>query len=123
MIHVDWGNLEESLIVWKIGAYWSMSAFHEAFTRTQWLLRTKTHKVHILLDLQRVEYIDPDMICPIFASFQHHPPHVGRTVIISENPRWQALWDDLMAARDPHRAIYFVRSANDAYHLVADVLL
>lgn len=124
MVHVDWGNLEESLLVWKIDDDNTIADLEAAFTQSQMMLLQKDHILHWFVDVQRVSYVDEALLCTLYTCIMHRSKNLQRTVIISQNPLWRSFWTSLLGGDSMlHAQVFFVSSANDAYHLVEDVLI
>lgn len=120
MISVDWGNQEETIIIWKFNGQWDARMFRRAVTKTYRMAEAKPYPVHGIVDMQRALAAPRDMITLIRQALRSGPTvKAGRWVIISESRLWPNLY--AMAVR-LYRLntldVRFVSSVQEAYDLV-----
>jgi hypothetical protein len=123
MIAVDWGNDEETLLIWRFVARWRLRDVFKAVKQSRKLTRNANFPINFMVDLRHSRSWDSMMLLLCHAAAIQTGSQVKRVVIISANPIYKQLWKTaqrLYGAID--YPVYFVSTVDDAYSLSGDVV-
>ena len=123
MIAVDWGNDEETLLIWRFVANWRLRDVFKAVKQSRVLTQNTHHTINVMIDMRLSRSWDSMMLLLCHAAAVQANSQVKRVVIISANPVYKQLWKTaqrLYGAVD--YPIYFVSTVDDAYSLSGDVV-
>lgn len=117
-ITVDWGDADETLIVWKFGKSWTHSDFLSALVKSNAMQSTHRPQ-HCIADLRQMIMTTADF--SEIARALKHSNHIinGLTVAICHRDYWQTVYNDAIS-RVTGRQVTFVRTVDEAYHLIDD---
>jgi hypothetical protein len=118
-ILVDWGNIEETLLVWRFGHRWTGEECAQALEDTNRLAQSKPHPVDLIADM-RQSISHPSHLFSlgrhIFAAL---PANLRSVVVLGLNGYWQRI-TELLNRQVTYRCdnIYFVDHPDDAYNII-----
>lgn len=120
-IIVDWGNLEETIIVWKFRNRWDETDFYDAVERSATLTQSTDACVDYIIDLRQSISSPPNLLAMSRAAIQNHNfENQGRTAVITKSSFWQQLFDTLLSSvRHFMGHVMFVDSVDAAYDVIA----
>lgn len=116
-IVVDWGNVEETIIVWKFRKRWSEADFYAAVERSAALTKSVDMPVNYIIDLQHSISSPPNLLAISRAAMQNHNfSNQGVTTVITKSAFWQQLFEALANSVTYHIGhITFVSDVDAAY--------
>lgn len=118
-IYVDWGNQEETLIVWKMGQQWDAEDFIQARQQTRVMIASKPHEVAIIADIRHT-LRHPRNILPLLRGSGHTPlPNMGLIIVVSRTSFWSRLLQQMGVH---HLKVHFVEDLDAAYAQVAHLM-
>ena len=118
-IHVDWGNHEETIVVWKFSREWESKDYMQALSKTSTLLRHTTQNINLICDIRLSVQRASNLLVLARLVTQHRPPHIGVMTIIVANEFWKNMADILTRQRSGRPLpVYFVETVDEAYDLV-----
>jgi hypothetical protein len=129
MIDVDWGDANETLLIWTFSNDWTAQEFLNAFTLCEEFVASRSNRsvVHILLDTQHTTHLPKDM----FKLGRHAIKRCidirqkGLIIIIDSSTVWVQMYDFLMRRGSNSLHIHFAKDTDKAYQIMveADALL
>lgn len=122
MIKVDWGDHEETIIVWHFDDAWSAEDYAIAWWQSNQFAMSKPHKVNILTDLRRTGKIAPNLLPTLLSYLPDQSPNIGLSVMIThpENRSWAWLYGVLENFYKRPETVRFVEQVDEAYALVEE---
>ena len=118
MIKVDWGNHEETLIVWHFDDKWYADDYAWALRYTNYLAMTKPHTVNIIMDLRRTETLATNLLQTILDNLPDKSPNLHVSVLITTNTAWKTMYNIILNIYKQDIDVRFVDSVDEAYDLV-----
>jgi hypothetical protein len=115
MIHIDWGDHTQTLLVWDFEPEWTIDQFVAAVNRTRKLIRETSRTIDIIVDLR------PIHIIPLSARYitRHvladKACYQGTIIIITDIMDIQPLYEYLTRGEEQPFHIYFVNGVDKAY--------
>lgn len=119
MFDVDWGDLDESLIIWEITGKWSTSVLEQAIHKTFEMMRSKQHAVELIVDARRAHGIPQGAMRLLCVFFKQHPDNLHTVAWICMSSLWKTMWE--MAERSygvSEVNVVFVNTVDEAYQAV-----
>lgn len=122
MISVDWGNQDETIIVWKFNGHWDATCFRHAVKKTMRMAKSKPYPVHGMVDMHRALTAPRDMMTLIRQAIRSNTAtNYGKWVVISESQLWVNMWQMTHRLyRLKPRKIHFVSSVQEAYEILEE---
>ncbi|GAB4519557.1 MAG: hypothetical protein OHK0046_28620 [Anaerolineae bacterium] len=117
MILVDWGNAEETLLVWKFEGHWTPEEVFAAVDQVLLFASGYPHMIDIIVDTRRA-HLPAHPMNFNHREFRHKPGNLGQIVVIYEAVLWSMLYDMLTHLSGIDYGVAFVQSVDDAYKLV-----
>ena len=118
MITVDWGNHDETLLIFRIHQHWTLDEFKSMVQRSQKLIHSKQYPIYILADVQTASKAPHNFLPTIVRGLSSQPPQDIHIIVISKSVFWQRLWNMIQAFNFHSIPVYFVHDANEAYALI-----
>ena len=124
MIGLDWGNADETILVWTFYDGWETQDFMNAISSSERMAANRSHKslIHILMDIQHTQDIPDDMLTlgryAIKQGIANN--HKGLTIIINPSPLWHHLYQVLKTTIPHSIQILFAKDANEAYDIIQE---
>jgi len=124
MIEIDWGNFDETILIWAFHKNWTANDFIDAIGTSTALIHQRTTQgtVHILLDIQHTQHLPSNMFAigrkAIQRSMQSN--HRGLIVVINQSELWNRLYDVLEQMIPNTLNICFAKDADEAYKLIRE---
>ncbi len=119
MILTDWGNQEETLLVWKFEVGWTITDLYESIYAAKRMIESKTYMVDVIIDLRRSIQIPDGIISAVIYAFETLPSNTGTTAIITTNTAWQMLYTIITNVyRVGFGLLQFVNTVDAAYSIV-----
>lgn len=124
MIDVDWGDANETILVWTFEDSWTAQDFMSAFKLSEEFVAEKLTPsiIHILLDVQHTIHLPKDMFT-LGRYAINRASHVGfKGVITIINPTtlWLRFYDALKITVPHALNIQFAKDADEAYQIMID---
>lgn len=123
MISVEWGNAEETLLIWRFAESWTLKDFYSALKRSKKMVYKQSETINLMIDMRVSRTWNSMMLLLVHAVLSFKPSEASRTVVISANPIYKQLWKTsqrLYGVID--YPIYFVATVDEAYCLVSDIV-
>lgn len=120
MIKVDWGDHEETLIVWHFDDQWYAEDYACAIHQTNLLAMTKPHTVNIIMDLRRTSTLASRLLQTILDTLPDKSPNLYLSVMITTNKAWQTLFNIITCIYRRESDVRFVDTVDAAYSLVEE---
>ena len=117
-IHVDWGNPEETILVWTFENGWGTTDFKEVLPISIEMLSSKEHTVDVLADFQRTFTRPTNLIALAQLGVGQAPPNIGQVVIISRSTFWQWMYQVFSRLYRHDVEFKFARDASEAYQFL-----
>lgn len=122
MIELDWGNADETILVWTFHEGWETQNFMDAIAASKRMIANRSHRsiVHILLDIQHSQDLPDDMLTLGRYAIRQAVAsrHKGLTIIINPSPLWHHLYKVLQTTIPHTIRILFVNDADEAYEIM-----
>jgi len=124
MIDVDWGDAEETILVWTFEDGWTAQDFMDAFKLSEEFVAQKLTPsiIHVLLDVQHTVHLPKDMFTLGRYAINRASDvgFKGLVTIINPTTLWHRFYDALKITV-PHRLIIkFASNADEAYQLMIE---
>lgn len=120
-ITLDWGNFEETFVVWKFELFWTWDELYASLTRLREMLPQQTATYHMIVDTRRCMMPSNSLLANVRTVPRYMPANLDKIVVITTHNLLPALTQNLhrMGVMIPGQII-FVETVDDAYHLVDD---
>lgn len=118
---VDWGNIEETILVAKIELRWTYEDYQQEFPGIIEALHSKDHTVDMIVDVRKAIINPPNLIGICRDALTQLTRFESRIVVITNSQFWQTLYTTI-ERMTPRLAmdIYFTRSVDEAYNLLEE---
>ncbi|MGB1285684.1 MAG: hypothetical protein ACPG7F_04040 [Aggregatilineales bacterium] len=121
-ILVDWGNYEETILVWKFSREWQTSHYMEALRQSNSLALTKAHQVNLICDIRMTTQRASNLMTLSRLVIQYRPANVDVMVIIVVNRFWKQMAEILTHQGEGLPVpVHFVETVDAAYALVEEI--
>ena len=122
-ILVDWGNEDETILMWRFPMRWTGDDFYQALQTTQALVVHKTCAVDVLVDMQQALQ-SPTNLLSLFKNGLSKPiPNLRHIIIISQSRYFVSLYAVLQKLRRDFPKLHFVEDANEGYERLDNLTL
>lgn len=122
MIEVDWGNVDETLIIWTFYKHWTADDFIHAFDVSENMImkKAKREPIHFMLDIQHTAHLPPDMFTLGRYGIKRATiaNQKGLLIIINASQLWHHLYEMIQVTIPHDLHIHFAKDANKAYDLI-----
>lgn len=121
-ITVDWGDMDETIIVWKFHFAWTVDDFRHAMQRTVQLKQQVGHDIYVICDLRPVLSYPPNLVTLALEMTKRYPEAAAITVVITPNEFWPRVFQlfQRVAPRQFQNA-RFVRQVDEAYEYITSL--
>lgn len=117
-IITDWGDHDETILVWKFNRTWTAEEFNQAIEQGYQLMTSQPHTVDVICDLQASANMPTTIIHSAQRAYHNHPDNLGVVAILTRNSMWLSMFE-LMNLNPMQLAIFqFVSNVNDAYAFI-----
>lgn len=117
-IELDWGNADESLLIWTCDRHWTHDDYYEAVQTCVAMINGQSHPVDVIVDMQ-FNKMRPQMLLQLAKyGFRHRSANVGTVVLIYRSTFWLFLEETLQSIFSKEFRLLFARDANEAYSLL-----
>ncbi len=117
-ILVDWGDEDETILMWRFPISWTGDDFYQALQITQELVSEKTCAVDVLVDMQKALQ-SPTNLLPLFKNgLSKRIPNLRHIIIISQSRYFVSLYAVLQKLGRDFPKLHFVENANEGYELL-----
>jgi len=118
-ISVDWGNHEETLIIWKFVQEWNTVDIIRAIDATYTLLSLKPIAVNIILDMRHSKKRNQRISSLQRAFNRVFPTNLQKVIILSNSLYWQQFFQlvDQLLDDDKKQDFDYTSDVNMAYSL------
>jgi hypothetical protein len=124
MIDVDWGDVDETILVWTFEDGWTAQDFMDAFTTSEEFVEEKTTPsiVHALLDVQHTVHLPNDMFTlgRYAINRASNLEFKGLITIINPTMLWVRFYDALKVTAPHAFDVRFAQDADEAYKMMVD---
>ena len=124
MIDVDWGDANETILVWTFDNGWTAKNFMDALETSEEFVgeKLKPSIIHILLDVQHTVHLPPDMFTLGRYAINHarNMGFKGVITIINPTTLWHRFYDALKITVPHTLNIQFAKDADEAYQMMVD---
>lgn len=117
MIVVDWGDADETLIVWRFEQRWKLNHYFKAVDTMALMANSKRHSVYAIIDLRRATRIPPRPLSIASYGIMRRPRNLALSVAISTMVPHQQIFASL-ERWSAARYIHLVGHVDDAYNLI-----
>lgn len=119
MIIVDWGNFEETFLVFRIRNKWTCAEFQVAVQEAFDLIAGKSEPIGMIVDLQAADRPPHNLMNHAFRYVNACPLNLGPVAVLSRSDLWRRIWETgamIYGTNDVN--IHFVTSLDQAYTLM-----
>ena len=124
MIDVDWGDVDETILVWTFEDGWTAQDFMDAFTISEKFVEEKTtpSRVHALLDVQHTVHLPKDMFTLGRYAINRATKKEfnGIVTIINPTTLWVRFYNVLKVTAPHSLDIRFADNSDKAYQMMVD---
>lgn len=124
MIDVDWGDVNETILVWTFEDGWNTQDFISAFTLSEQMVAEKLTPsiIHMLLDVQHTVRLPNDMFTlgRYAINRANKVGFKGLVTIINPTLLWHRFYEALKITAPHSIDIQFAKNADEAYQLMVD---
>jgi len=124
MIDVDWGDVNETILVWTFEDGWGVQDFMTAFTLSEQMVAEKITPsiIHMLLDVQHTVHLPRDMFTlgRYAINRANKVGFRGLVTIINPTLLWYRFYDVLQITVPHSLEIQFAKDADEAYQIMVD---
>lgn len=119
MIIIDWGNLEETLIVMRVVDKWSYQQFQSALQKIHQMLALKLLDVDLMIDIRLADNLPASTFHSLNQEIEHRLPSLRHIIAISTSVQERTI--HLAANFYPKivSEILITRSVDKAYQYVS----
>jgi len=118
-IDIDWGNIEETILIWTCDTEWTAEDYYAAVRTSKELIESKPYTVDVMVDMQ-FNRMRPTMILQLAKfGYRNRCQNVDSVVLIYKNAFWLFLEETLQRIFSRDLNLMFAQDANEAYHLLA----
>lgn len=121
-IKVDWGNAEDTLLIWRFQKDWTPRDLQNACSMAETIVAQKNQAVDVILDFGYTLTPPPNTITLIRSLLLHFPANTGKIVILGRTGFWEQIFTLALKMGDIRHSIYFARTVDDAYELVEECI-
>ena len=120
-IELDWGNAEETILIWTCDTEWTADEYYQAVYDCVEMIDQKPHSVHVMVDMQ-FNRMRPAMLLQLAKhGYRNRSHNVGSIVLIYRTGFWLFLEDMLQKIFSKEFPLMFAQDANEAYSLLQSV--
>lgn len=120
-IELDWGNANETLLIWTCDTHWTSEEYYEAVQTGVEMIDSKAHPVDIIVDMQ-FNRMRPAMLLQLAKhGYRRRSRNVGTVVLIYRSTFWLFLEETLQSIFSNDFRLLFVEDANEAYAALDDL--
>ncbi|MCA9885934.1 MAG: hypothetical protein KC615_21975 [Anaerolineae bacterium] len=121
-INIDWGNVEETILVIKPTLRWTDEDYHREIPLLLEAIQSKPYPVDLIIDLRQVMHNPPNLINICRDARIRFKDLDNLIVVISNNRFWQTL-NNTVIRQMPSITInvFFTRSVDEAYRAVEEI--
>lgn len=123
MIDIDWGNAEETILIWTFYDGWKEQDFLDAIKFSEKLVARKTSSatIHTMIDVQHTGDLPANMFSLGKTAIQRgiESKNDGLIIIINPSELWLRLYE-VMSKMIPNNwlRVHFAKDANEAYAMM-----
>ena len=117
-IELDWGNAEETLLIWTCDTHWTSEEYYEAVVAGKNMIESQSHPVDVIVDMQFNRMRPMQLLQLAKYGYRHRSLNVGTVVLIYRSTFWLFLEDTLQSIFGHEFNLLFVRDANEAYDVL-----
>lgn len=122
MIDLDWGNADETILVWTFSDGWTAKDLVNAIASSKRMIARRSHRriVHVLMDIQHSQDMPDDMLTLGRYAIKEaiDSGHKGMIIIINPSPLWNHMVGVLKSLISNSIQIEFANDANEAYEIL-----
>jgi hypothetical protein len=116
MLTVDWGDHEESLLVWQAEGDLNNSALLIAIERTRQLLEEKAHVVYIMADMREIPALSPVSVQTLRLFLDQNLVNLGTMIVITTSTAVQDIF--IALERISAQQLICLNSVDEAYQVI-----
>lgn len=117
-IELDWGNAEESLLIWTCDTHWTTDEYYKAVEVCVDMINRQPHKVDVIVDMQ-FNRMRPSLLLQLAKfGYRRRSRNVNTVVLIYRNSFWLFLEDMLQRIFANEFNFLYAQDANEAYALL-----
>ena len=120
MITLDWGDANESILVWTFSDNWTAEDFYLAIEKAETILGPKEKPVHIIVDAQQGFKPPKNLIALSKVGLKRGPTPVKLVVVIAKSRFLQNIYGIVAKMYPGSLKVHFVNNANEAYQLIEE---
>lgn len=118
-INIDWGNLEQTILIWTCETEWTTEEYYEAVRESKSLIESKSYDVDVMVDMQ-FNRMRPTMILQLVKyGLRNRAQNVGTVILIYSNSFWLFMEETLKRVLAGELNFMFAQDANEAYQILA----
>lgn len=121
-IDIDWGNVEETLLIITFQTGWNFEDYSEGLKKLQEIVLSKSHDVHLFFDFQMLKSVPRDLPRMINHGHNFMIDNVGLIVIITSSSVWTKLYRSFQHLFPSDVQLEFADNTDVAYALLRDRL-
>lgn len=122
MIDLDWGNADETILVWTFSDGWTAKDLVNAIASSKRMIASRSHRriVHVLMDIQHSQDMPDDMLTLGRYAIKEaiDSGHKGMIIIINPSPLWNHMVGVLKSLISNSIQIEFANDADEAYEIL-----
>lgn len=116
-IVVDWGNAEDTFLIWRFDGAWTWKEVHSSFEVLHELSHDKAD-FDVMLDLRSCHSVQPNLLSHLVRLSGNMPHNLRRTVVISHSPFLERFYQMLKSYTSAALDVIMVTSIDAAYNLL-----
>ncbi len=119
-IDIDWGNVEETLLIITFQTGWNFEDYSEGLKKLQEIVLSKPHDVHLFFDFQMLKSVPRDLPRIINHGHNFMIDNVGLIVIITSSSVWTKLYRSFQHLLPSDVQLEFADNTDVAYALLRE---
>ena len=119
-IDIDWGNVEETLLIITFQTGWNFEDYSEGLKKLQEIVLSKSHDVHLFFDFQMLKSVPRDLPRIINHGHNFMIDNVGLIVVITSSSVWTKLYRSFQHLLPSHVQLEFADNTDVAYALLRE---
>lgn len=120
MIFVDWGDGDETFLVWKFDGDWNPGEVPQIMYQINEFASERDYPIDLIIDLQRASIHKGNVISMGYTIMSTLNSNIETIIAITRNPFWESIYATIRRVyhTKPLRTFNFVHHADDAYAII-----
>ncbi len=120
MIELDWGDADETILVWTFCEGWTADHYYQAIHDAEKMALASNQPIHVLVDAQHIFKSPRNLITLANAGLNRGTVPVKLIFVITQSGFLENIYHIMTRIYPDSLKVHFVPNANEAYRLIRE---